>query len=194
MFLPRDAGSTNGAPSQSTIRSRRKRVVRAKTINVKRLSKRDIEIGRALYPEEEFAGLRRPQTRADCKDSPRPCPFVACKHHLYLDVEPNGSIRLRFPDVPPDEMEQLPSTCEMDVIDRGGATLEAVAEILNLTRERVRQVETVALAKLHAEDDARMLRDAIGVDDRQPVVAPLPRRLPSRRRLPVLPPNRPDTP
>ncbi|HUB07073.1 MAG TPA: DNA-binding protein, partial [Myxococcales bacterium] len=35
----------------------------------------------------------RPKTRADCVNGPRPCLFVSCKHHLYLDVNPNtGSV------------------------------------------------------------------------------------------------------
>jgi hypothetical protein len=28
----------------------------------------------------------RPVTRADCLDEARPCPWVACKHHLLLEV------------------------------------------------------------------------------------------------------------
>ncbi len=30
--------------------------------------------------------LQRPKTRGDCKDGPRPCPWVSCKYHLFLDV------------------------------------------------------------------------------------------------------------
>ena len=39
-------------------------------------------------------------------------------------------------------------TCSLDVADRGGITLEEVGEILNLTRERIRQVEVRGLSKL----------------------------------------------
>lgn len=146
----------------SAVRSRRKRLVRAKTVHPQRISKRELAIGRALYPPEEFAELQRPRTRDDCKDSDRPCPFVACKHHLYLDVEPNGSIRFRFPDIPSDELEKLPGTCELDLLDHGEMTIEAIAEVMNLTRERIRQIETAALAKLQAGVEARELR---GIDD-----------------------------
>jgi hypothetical protein len=48
----------------------------------------------------------RPRTRGECRDAERPCPFVACKHHLYLDVNPEtGSLKLNFPDLEPWELE-----------------------------------------------------------------------------------------
>ena len=88
----------------------------------------------------------RPRTRADCINGPRPCMFVSCKHNLYLDVNPEtGSIKLNFPDK---EIWELPYTCALDVAEKGGITLEEVGEIMNLTRERIRQVETRGLLKL----------------------------------------------
>jgi len=42
----------------------------------------------------------------------------------------------------------MPATCALDVADRGGITLEEVGEILNLTRERIRQVEVGGLLQL----------------------------------------------
>ena len=64
---------------------------------------------------------------------------MACKYHLYLDVNPEtGSIKMNFPDLEPWELEE---TCALDIAERGGVTLEEVGAILNLTRERVRQVE-----------------------------------------------------
>jgi hypothetical protein len=98
---------------------------------------------------------RRPRSRADCASGPRPCMFISCKHHLYLDVNPStGSIKLNFPDKEIWEMEE---TCALDVADRGGITLEEVGAIMNLTRERIRQVETRGLLKLRAmaEDEPR---------------------------------------
>jgi hypothetical protein len=97
----------------------------------------------------------RPRSRAECANGPRPCPFISCKHHLYLDVNPStGSIKLNFPDK---ELWQLDETCALDVADRGGITLEEVGSIMNLTRERIRQVETRGLLKLRAiaEDEPR---------------------------------------
>ncbi len=150
-------------------RSRRKRKVRAKTISVKRMTKRELEIGRALYPEEDYW---RPKTRADCVDGPRPCPYVSCKHHLFIDVSTKtGAIKLNFPDL---EVWEMGESCALDVADRAGTTLEDVGEIMNLTRERIRQVEVRALAKLEALKDMLALRDYI---DEGPV---------GKRRLPRL--------
>jgi len=151
-------------------RSRRKRDVRARTISVKRMTKRELEIGRLLYPPSEDEP--RPKTRAECLNGPRPCPFVSCKHHLYLDVsQKTGAIKLNFPDI---EVEDMTESCALDVADRGGTTLEEVGAIMNLTRERIRQVEVKALAKLDALNDMMSLRDYV---DEGPV---------GKRRLPVL--------
>ena len=88
----------------------------------------------------------RPKARADCGSGPRPCPYVSCKYNLYVDVNPRtGSVKMNFPDK---ELWELADTCALDVADRGGITLEEVGEILNLTRERIRQVEVRGLLKL----------------------------------------------
>lgn len=130
------------------MRSRRKRVVRARTVSVKRMTKRETEIGRILYPEPV---LDRPRTRAECESAPRPCPYAGCQYHLFLDVSPKtGSIKFNFPDL---EIWDLAESCALDVADRGGETLEAVGAIVNVTRERVRQVEVRALARLEAVQD-----------------------------------------
>jgi len=105
----------------------------------------------------------RPRSRADCAKAGRPCMFISCKHHLYLDVNPTtGSIKLNFPDL---EVWELAETCALDVADRGGITLEEVGGIMNLTRERIRQVETRGLLKLRAiaEDEPRSGELIVGV-------------------------------
>jgi hypothetical protein len=114
-------------------------------------------LGGEMEPEEaellkSIEGMR-PRTRAECVNGPRPCLFVSCKHNLYLDVNPEtGSIKLNFPDK---EIWELEHTCALDVAEKGGITLEEVGAIMNLTRERIRQVETRGLAKLReaTEDD-----------------------------------------
>jgi hypothetical protein len=150
-------------------RSRRKREIRARTISVKRMTKRELEIGRMLYPETDYY---KPKTRIECADGPRPCPYVSCQHHLFLDVSSRtGAIKLNFPDL---EVWDMNETCALDVADRGGTTLEDVGAIMNLTRERIRQVEVKALAKLEALKDTMALRDYV---DEGPV---------GKRRLPVV--------
>lgn len=137
--------SQEGRSRRST---RRKRPVRARTIPIKKMTKEQLRLGRLLYPPEE--GEDRPLTRADCQDSERPCPHVSCKHHLYLDVNPEtGSIKLNFPDI---DVWEMTETCALDVAERGGVTLEEVGEIMNLTRERIRQLEMSGLTKLEAAE------------------------------------------
>lgn len=100
---------------------------------------------------------RRPRTRGDCAAGVRPCPWVGCKHHLYLDVNPRtGSLKLNLPELEPWE---LVDTCSLDVADHGGATLETVGGHMNLTRERVRQVELTALHELRARVRALLALD-----------------------------------
>ena len=93
----------------------------------------------------EIATYDRPTTRGECGEQ-RPCPWVSCRHHLYLDVNPEtGSVKLNFPDREPWELER---SCSLDVAEQHGKTLDEVGETMNVTRERVRQLETVAMRKL----------------------------------------------
>lgn len=88
----------------------------------------------------------RPETRADCKGGIRPCPWVSCQYSLYLDVK-GEAIKLNFPDLEP---HQMGDSCVLDIVDRrpDGISLERVGRKLNLTMERVRQVQEEALEKV----------------------------------------------
>ena len=150
-LVPEEAGIT-----REQKRSRRKRPIRARTISIKRMTKRELEIGRAQFPETDYW---KPRSRAECAEGPRPCPFVSCQHHLYIDVSPKtGAIKLNFPDL---EVWEMGESCALDIADRGGTTLEDVGAIMNLTRERIRQVEVKALAKLEALRNMDALRDFV---------------------------------
>lgn len=127
---------------------------RSVTIPARRLSRTEIQEGISLT---DWMDVPRPATRSECVDGPRPCPFVACKYHLYLDVNPvTGSIKVNFPTK---DVWELEETCSLDIADRGGITLEEVGAIMNLTRERIRQVEVAGLERLQAEDFALDLED-----------------------------------
>jgi hypothetical protein len=135
-------------------------------------------LGRAEQaPADEVVALRllndaeepyeRPKTRADCEQIVRPCPFVGCKHHLYLDVtQDNGNIRINFPDREPHQMPP-DGSCALDVAEQGGVTLSAAGDLVNLTRERIRQVEVEALRKLRTPPAMRprgkALADAMAI-------------------------------
>ncbi len=136
----RSTGSKRGA---------RKGLRRSKTIPSRRLSKNEqSELQEILGDLEES----RPQLRDDCRTAERPCPYVSCKYHLYLDInQETGSIKVNFPDL---EVWEMSETCALDVADRGGITLEEVGELVNLTRERIRQVEVLGLDKLRHSYEA----------------------------------------
>lgn len=135
---------------------------RSKTMSRKEMARdlRKRRLSGQVDPEEQalLAEIQgnRPKSRADCINSPRPCVFVSCKYNLYLDVNPEtGSIKLNFPDK---EIWELEYTCALDVAEKGGITLEEVGEIMNLTRERIRQVETRGLEKVRTATEAEPKR------------------------------------
>lgn len=138
--MRRNAGSKRGA---------RKGLRRSKTIAMRRLSREEKE--EALRILQEIQAVR-PETREDCRTAERPCPYVSCKYHLFLDINAEtGSIKINFPDL---EVWEMSETCALDVADRGGITLEEVGDLLNLTRERIRQVEVFGLEKLRTTYEA----------------------------------------
>lgn len=148
--------SSSSGLSREQRRSRRKRTVRARTISVGRVSRGELhELKRQNARLLEVP----PRSRGECQQGPRPCPHVSCRHHLYLDVSPRtGAIKLNFPDL---EVWELPDSCALDVADQGGITLEDVGAIMNLTRERIRQVELSALSRLESLRDMRELRELV---------------------------------
>jgi len=90
----------------------------------------------------------RPLTRGDCIDAPRPCPWVSCRYHLWSDVPRvarPGVVMVSFPDLEPWE---IPETCALDAASLEGLALDEVGMRMNLTAERVRQIELRALRRI----------------------------------------------
>ena len=122
-----DGGLTPDVPVEALTRSlaRGKRT----TINPRRVSRESLEAGRLQYPDVG-QHADRPRTRGECEHDVLPCPWVSCKHHLYLDVdERTGSIKLNFPGR---EVWELRETCALRVADRDGETLEEIAELMRV--------------------------------------------------------------
>lgn len=73
----------------------------------------------------------KPKTRGDCQkggiNAVRPCQHAWCRHHLDKSTS---------------------ESCALDVADRGEHSLEEIAELFGLTRERIRQIEETAVFKL----------------------------------------------
>jgi len=137
-----DDEAEDGASARG-MRKNRPGGLKPRSIAKKRLTRAEMAAGKELLPYMDY---RRPTTRGECKDFGRPCPFVSCRYHLFLDVNPvTGTLKLNFPGM---EVWEMPFTCALDVADMGGRTLEEVGTILNMTRERVRQLESAALSKI----------------------------------------------
>lgn len=120
-------------------------------LQLRRLLKED-RIPRSI---SRATARERPRTRGDCVGGPRPCPWVGCRYHLGIEVQRRGSLMIVWPDR---EVWELLQTCVLDVADAGGLTLEECGELLNLTRERVRQVQARAVLKLKMDIETERLR------------------------------------
>jgi len=103
----------------------------------------------------------RPATRADCLRLPRPCPYVGCRYHLFLDVHPRtGSIKLNRGD---QEVWECDDLCLLDLIDEYKTlTLDQIGHLMNITRERVRQLEESGLKKLKASQADTEWHEPVG--------------------------------
>ncbi len=131
-------------------RGERRSLPRAKTLNIARSTRREIAAARAAEPDD---GRRRlPLTRGDCIEDDRPCPYISCKFHLFLDVTKIGNIKINFPHLlGPDgtpRLDEMEFTCALDIADNGGETLDALGTRMNMTRERIRQIVKSIIKKL----------------------------------------------
>jgi hypothetical protein len=136
--------------TRDQMRSRRPPFARAKSLSIKRLPLGVMKLARLEYSQdlEALGGEHpeRPKTRAECASHVGPCPWTSCRWHLAYDVSPRtGALIENFPGVP---LEAMAETCVLDVADKGSHTLEHTGRILNITRERVRQIETRVLGKI----------------------------------------------
>ena len=109
-----------------------------------------------LASDDESIPEKMPRTRAECQNGVRPCPWVRCRHHLYLDVRADNVVRINFADRDPTEML---ATCALDLAEDGPRTLEQVAGLMGMSKERARQIEEAALVKLRVDLAKGYIRD-----------------------------------
>jgi hypothetical protein len=125
----------------------------------------------------------RPQTRAECVNGPRPCPWVACSHHTLLEVTQQGWVSVKrlgqrkpralrpsaddqavtvWTDDVLEELAGNPHSCVLDVADRGALLpLKDVAGVLRITRQAATLPLRRALAKLRGKPEAIELIKAL---------------------------------
>lgn len=103
----------------------------------------------------------RPKKRGDCKDGPRPCPWVGCTHNTLIEVQNKTIIKDAMsvftigehgiPTINPELLGDRP-TCVLDVVDAhpDGLSLEHIASFFGYTRENIRRIEEEGKGKLFA--------------------------------------------
>lgn len=112
--------------------------------------------------------LERPKKRGDCKNGPRPCPWIGCKWHLFWEM-PRKEVEAALGESDDAVIEyiwEMKDTCVLDVADCPENTLEDVGQILKLTRERIRQISGAgpllkggAIRRLKHVSRSKYLRD-----------------------------------
>lgn len=105
----------------------------------------------------------RPVTRGDCCDVPRPCPFVACRYNLFLEVGRTGALRLNHTTLGPRGQLVMPwvandpsphdvpaeESCALDIAEDGPHEQTEVARLLGgVTVEWIRQTERAGEAEM----------------------------------------------
>jgi hypothetical protein len=124
----------------------------AKDASVEEITSARAQYARILkeYYDKKYV---RPRYRSECGTA-RPCPWVSCRYHLYLDVKMTGLIEIPFPACPPWRMKE---SCALDLVDRypEGLTLLDIGDLFNVTREWIRQVESMAIKKLQSRKEIR---------------------------------------
>ena len=133
---------------------------------------------------------RMPRTVGDCR-GPGVCPIFRCKFNVALHVTEAGTIvtggrgstaegesmplkrrsrgQVRYDDIDAfvaaliERVDALESTCALDYAERDGMLPGQVAEVLGISRERVRQIIAKAVAGLARDEDvAESLVDLVG--------------------------------
>lgn len=98
-----------------------------------------------------------PRTRRECPNGP--CPHVGCRYHLWTErrLDRHGAVvDLRETAA----FGNIEHTCVLNEIARGPLTLEAIGGMFEVSRERVRQIEADALARLR-DADPGVLRELL---------------------------------
>lgn len=93
----------------------------------------------------------RPRTRGDCERGPRPCPWVACRHHLAVErYHPRVRGVAALEAAADADLWSMPETCALDVAELGEHTQSEVAEALGISCDRVAEAEWDASQRLRA--------------------------------------------
>lgn len=86
----------------------------------------------------------RPLTRGDCARVERPCPWVSCRYHIGIDVNPQNGVVIEHAGW------ENRYTCSLDLAEHGGLTAQEIAAVYEQSRQRIDEIVACACAKLRA--------------------------------------------
>jgi hypothetical protein len=125
---------------------------RPRSLGTHRLSRTERRELAADTKELAEAGIldQRPRTFRECLAMTQPCGWVACRHHLALEVNPRTrTVKMNFPN---QDVTDLAATCSLKVaagVPEGQTmSLQAAGRFLNISMEMARLIERSALTKL----------------------------------------------
>ncbi len=120
----------------------------------------------------------------------RPCPHLICQYHniwmwvFEADARKRGKALASLSDDAIIQLvEDMPYSCEIDLIKAHpeGVTLQALADQLNCTRERIRQIQVAAIKKLKLRTNLKQYsaykehrQDTYGLSSADPYAESLP--------------------
>jgi hypothetical protein len=107
----------------------------------------------------DFVNVHR-LTKGACMRVLKPCGITDCRYHLTSEVRAKHLARA-----------DLAEPCSLKLANGGGMTLDDVGRKMGVTRERTRQIETIALRNLArafrltgwSADEVRAVLDVLGV-------------------------------
>ena len=111
----------------------------------------------------QMTRIPAPQTRGDCVDGPRPCQWINCRYSLVGEkgtAERGKAYHFNTGDHDA-PLDALAETCALDVADKGTHTLDEVAALLGVSRQRVQQISERAFVTFVGE----LRRRGIGEQD-----------------------------
>jgi hypothetical protein len=89
-----------------------------------------------------------PATRADCANVARPCPYLSCRHHLWLRLQSENPGNPKAGKQGATTFKPSSNqSCALDVAEKG-ATFEEIGRFLGCDSTRARQIAAAAIDKL----------------------------------------------
>lgn len=98
---------------------------------------------------------------SDGMNCARPCPYVGCKHHLLIEVNPDTGDMTKavpFDETSQDDVGDVLSgraqTCSLDVANEGAIAPKQIGALLNVSRQRVEFIAERGVSKARRKHQA----------------------------------------